>query len=534
MVSIMGIILGYARVSTEDQAYKVALSNQVERLLNSGCDRVYSDIGSRADDNREGLANVIRDIESGVAEEIRIVALSRLTSSPTTLERLSKIVRDYKVPLTGLDETIDLSSVDGEFTAILQTAFAKREVGTIRLRSARGHQSKKNHSRPNASVPGGYVVVDRKYCLDTRLITEIMPEGTDCSLFGGMTVSEYARQCIEILIDEGSIAKAVKTINVKYDLFRFEGKKRKELKANTFVIESVEDLEKLKVKRFAKRKLFFWTHDNMSRWFRAPVLRGHTPYNTRYLKGTDSAGRKIYGASKPISEWEIHYNTHPDQILLTELEYQQLENRISHNAKIWAFHLLKQPENRYPLSGLLRCAKCGHGMKGCGTKKLKDGSTRRYYQCKGYTKGVCDAKKTAKAGEIQKSIIEFLKNEAHVMFEMPDAVQLKESSEIIELKKQLDGIEKLGCNPALSQAIADLKNQIRNLQILEKQSITLSKQKRTEQLELLEYVQSIEPWEALEPQDSFKKDDLIRIFQWLIDYVEIEDGKIKEIKLNLS
>lgn len=522
----MGIILGYARVSTEDQAYKVGLSNQVERLLNAGCDRVYSDIGSRADDNREGLAKVIREVEKGEVDEIRIVALSRLTSSPTTLERLSKLVQTYKVPLTGLDENIDLSSVDGEFTALLQTAFAKREVGTIRLRSQRGHQSRRNHSRPNANVPGGYVVRDHKYWIDTRPIPEILGEDVDYSLFEGMNVGEYASECLKILSNQGSINQAVMAINRRFDLARFRPEKRKLDGDNTrtFVIENLDDLAQIREKAKVRRGLFYWAPDSLARWFRNPVLRGHTHYNTRYLVGTDSAGRRKYGGNKPISEWDIHYNTHPDQILLTDGEYQELENRIAHNAKTWAFHLVRDKNKRKPLSGLVRCGKCEGRMHSVGTKN-RNGVYLGYYQCRNYAIGTCDQKKTIRSDRLEKAVIEALTQKAEQIIDSPDdLVKLPDSAELLELREQLKGLNALGNNPAIIQARQDLNIQIRNLESFEAKQNEISSTRRKEGIEVLKTVGF---WESIE--DPEEKGHM---FQWLLDCAVVEEGEVVDVKLS--
>lgn len=122
------LTLGLARVSTEEQAYQSALYHQIQRLREYGCDRIYADIGSRADDTREGTANAIRDIGAGIVKELVVTRLDRLTSSPELYERLVRLLREQKVSLAGTDEEIDIRSEDGEFSAGIRIYIAKREV----------------------------------------------------------------------------------------------------------------------------------------------------------------------------------------------------------------------------------------------------------------------------------------------------------------------------------------------------------------------------------------------------------------------
>jgi DNA invertase Pin-like site-specific DNA recombinase len=109
--------VGSARVSREEQAYEQSLRMQVERLQRSGCDRVYADIGSRDNDDRKGLQQVIAMMEAGEVESLSVVRLDRLTSSPVLFERLVKLMKLQNIPLITLDESVDIHSMDGLFSA---------------------------------------------------------------------------------------------------------------------------------------------------------------------------------------------------------------------------------------------------------------------------------------------------------------------------------------------------------------------------------------------------------------------------------
>jgi DNA invertase Pin-like site-specific DNA recombinase len=52
-----GMLVGYARVSTEDQN----LDLQRDALTHAGCERIFTDVASGAKDERTGLAHVWGD-----------------------------------------------------------------------------------------------------------------------------------------------------------------------------------------------------------------------------------------------------------------------------------------------------------------------------------------------------------------------------------------------------------------------------------------------------------------------------------------
>jgi predicted site-specific integrase-resolvase len=50
------MMIGYARVSTDDQN----LALQLDALRGAGCEAVFEDVGSGADDSRKGFAAALR------------------------------------------------------------------------------------------------------------------------------------------------------------------------------------------------------------------------------------------------------------------------------------------------------------------------------------------------------------------------------------------------------------------------------------------------------------------------------------------
>lgn len=174
------------------------------------------------------------------------------------------------------------------------------------------------------------------------------------------------------------------------------------------------------------------------RYILNPCLRGHTVY-------------KFDGKE------EIHYNTHAP--LITEAEYQELEQttalKTKHDRSKYKLHFL---------AGLFRCAICGASMSKGGSHK---GQTLRF-QCSKYKKfGLksCTNRKTLAAAIVRRLTIQKLIDYAQEItkeIENQTVIQNEVDVEVLELKRQIEGLKKLSDNPAILAAIADLQKQIKN------------------------------------------------------------------------
>lgn len=174
------------------------------------------------------------------------------------------------------------------------------------------------------------------------------------------------------------------------------------------------------------------------RYLHNPCLRGHTVY-------------KVNG------EEEIHYNTHVP--LLTETEYQEL-------ALTTALKIRRDP-SKYQLhflAGLFRCGVCDAAMSKAGSSQ----SQTLRFQCAKYKKfGLksCTNRKTLAASIIRRLTIQQLIDYAHQItkeIENQTVVQNEEDVEVLELQRQIEALKKLGNNPVIVNAIAELQKQIQN------------------------------------------------------------------------
>lgn len=174
------------------------------------------------------------------------------------------------------------------------------------------------------------------------------------------------------------------------------------------------------------------------RYIMNPCLRGHTVY-------------KIDG------EEQIHYNTHVP--LVTEAEYQELVQttalKVRRDPSTYKLHFL---------AGLFRCEVCGAAMSKGGSHK----SITLRFQCAKYKKfGLksCTNRKTLAATIVRRLTIQHLIDYAQEItkeIENQTVAENETDVEILKLQQQIEGLRKLGDNPAITNAISDLQKQIKN------------------------------------------------------------------------
>jgi site-specific DNA recombinase len=515
-----GIVAGLARVSTEDQAYRVALSNQVQRLREAGCDRVYYDVASRADDGRESMLQLIADIEAGEICEVKVTRVDRLTASPALFERLVKLMQERLIPLTGLDEHIDIFNEDSEFFAGLGVYIAKRELQTIRKRSQKGHESRRNNDRANVVLPWGYTTINRRYKLDDKpFLCLLSDRPIDGSEDAGLSRADMARDMITLFFEGQSLSRAVILIHKKYGVQKFSSPKPSKNKgSNTSgIVSSDDEFELTRSHRQTRRGAFQWTHKGLRNWLLNPILRGHTAYGTRELKGLDSAGRRVYGKTLPQEKWDIRESTHPDQALLTETQVQEIKRRLRYNGQTRCKSLMESHDRRHPVSGLLRCDVCKGAMKSQASK-FRDGDWRNYYKCKNSIVGRCDQSKSIRNDRAEAAIIEALTHAAERIDALRQSPEpILEPLALLELREQLDSLKTMKSSPIVDRAIVETEEQIKRQEFNFRQASLARIERQDSAVEILR-----EPgfW------DSCDSDERMRLFHWLVNDVWIKDGEV--------
>jgi DNA invertase Pin-like site-specific DNA recombinase len=145
-----GLLIGYARVSTNDQK----LDLQMDALLAAGVhpDRVYSDKASGGPGaKRPGWAAAMKACRSG--DTLVVWKLDRIGRSLmevlAVFERLNAKGAGVKV----LTEQIDTSTVTGRFVMHILAALAEMERGLIRERTMAGLAAGKARGRVGGRKP---------------------------------------------------------------------------------------------------------------------------------------------------------------------------------------------------------------------------------------------------------------------------------------------------------------------------------------------------------------------------------------------
>jgi len=130
-----GRLLGYARVSTEDQATDA----QTDELTASGCDVIFRETRSGVSRARPELARLMREIAAG--DVVVVVRLDRLARS------VSHLLETRGAHFRSLRDPIDTSTPQGIFSLQVLGAVAELERALISERTKAGIEAAKARGR---------------------------------------------------------------------------------------------------------------------------------------------------------------------------------------------------------------------------------------------------------------------------------------------------------------------------------------------------------------------------------------------------
>lgn len=127
-----GMLVGYARVSTEEQN----LGLQLDELKKAGCEKIFTDEMSGAKRERPGLQEALDYMR---AEDTLVVwRLDRLGRSLKDLIQRVEELQQCQVGFRSLHESIDTTSPGGKFQFHVFSALAEFERDLIRERTMAG------------------------------------------------------------------------------------------------------------------------------------------------------------------------------------------------------------------------------------------------------------------------------------------------------------------------------------------------------------------------------------------------------------
>ncbi len=134
-------LIGYARVSTEDQA----TAPQLEELRAAGCAETHEEQASGASRSRPVLARVLQQIRPG--DVLVVVRIDRLARSLGHLLEVIEGLEASGAHFRSLHDPIDTASPQGKFTLQVLGAAAELERALIRERTIAGLNSARAKGR---------------------------------------------------------------------------------------------------------------------------------------------------------------------------------------------------------------------------------------------------------------------------------------------------------------------------------------------------------------------------------------------------
>lgn len=421
-------IIGYARVSTEEQASTHALEQQKARLGDAGATEIYFDIESGRNPDRPQLLAVLELVMQKKVSAVICTRWDRLLRNSQLYSEIKKIFQVSGVRLIFLDQgEVDLSSASGELNSDLQVLFAVHESRMLRERVSRGLDYRRSREAACSRPPWGYEVVDEKYKLDWRPFSlcwldnrpdnylELYREFDDSQKLVVLSRAKIAREIIDYFLKVRKPTLVLKYLHETYGLHKNAALNPPEFKG------------------------FPLASDSLKYWLQNPVLQGHTAYHKL------DSNRQL----KPKDEWDIRRDTHPEHRLVSEEEGREIEAILASNRKRFG-----QPDATFYLTGLVFCEKC-HSK--CS---LKGGRGRAYYGCR-HSATVCDNRKLVTLFEIEQAIIAQLVQRALEIHQTPETVA--QSKKLVELEKQyysLDQIAGSDFNPVLKEAKEKIRQAI--------------------------------------------------------------------------
>ena len=140
----LGRLLGYARVSTEDQATDA----QTDELGAAGCATIYQEHGSGASRARPELARLMCEIRPG--DVLVVVRLDRLARSVSHLLDVIERLESSGAHFRSLRDPIDTSTPQGMFSLQVLGAVAQLEQTLISERTKAGIKA----ARARGRLPG--------------------------------------------------------------------------------------------------------------------------------------------------------------------------------------------------------------------------------------------------------------------------------------------------------------------------------------------------------------------------------------------
>jgi DNA invertase Pin-like site-specific DNA recombinase len=138
--NISGKIVGYARVSTDDQN----LDSQIDEL-SKRCEKIFTDKISGVKTDRPGLKQCLEFLRGG--DILIITKFDRLGRSLKDLIQIVEMLKERNISIISVNDQIDTSTAHGKFFFHIFGAVAEFERDLIRQRTKAGLEAARSRGR---------------------------------------------------------------------------------------------------------------------------------------------------------------------------------------------------------------------------------------------------------------------------------------------------------------------------------------------------------------------------------------------------
>ena len=395
----------YTRVSTIEQSEEGYSIDEQERLLMSWAEKnnyevykCYSDRGISGKDikNRPALKELLKDAEEKKFDMVISWKINRISRKLADVLKIVDILEKNDITFKSYSEPFETDTPAGKMQFQMMALIGEFERGTIAQNVKMGMCAKAKAGE----WCGGRV-------LGYDLIPVENQEGAKRRKTK-LTINEIEARSVRLIFNEYSNGKGYKAITNQLNKLGYKTKK-----GNDFSVGSIREI------------------------LTNPVYIGKVRYNVRQ-NWSEKRRRNIN--ANPIITDGVHEPI-IDEVLWDKVQ-AIMESKKGKPSRIY--------DGEYPLTGILRCPKCGAGMViSRTTNKLADGTKKRiaYYCCGAWkNKGtsVCNSNtiRVDKANEyVFNKISELLSNEKMVK-SIVNNINKERHKKINPAKKELERIDK--------------------------------------------------------------------------------------------
>lgn len=329
----------YARVSTIEQAEEGYSIDEQERLLVEYCNKndyivikTYSDRGISGKDikHRDALKQLLRDAEEKKFDMVISWKINRISRKLSDVLKIVETLEKNNIAFKSYSEPFETNTPAGKMQFQMMALIGEFERGTIAQNVKMGMCAKARSGEWCGGRVLGYDLI------------EIEKEEGNKRKKTKLVINEKEAKIINIIFSDYSNGKGYKAITSKLNKLGYKTKL-----GNNFSVGSIRDI------------------------LTNPVYIGKIRYNVRQ-NWSEKRRRNIN--ANPIIVDGIHEAIISQN--LWDRVQATLESKKGKPARIY--------DGEYPLTGILKCPKCGAGMVIMRTTNtLADGTKRRiaYYAC---------------------------------------------------------------------------------------------------------------------------------------------------------